>query len=82
VKWSAIRTGLRDVLGTVMGAYTLYTQTQAPPERVNLWLILAGVGLLSAPGAIGLFSLFRGNGATPDTPLPPSRSPSRSSSRR
>lgn len=59
----------------------LVQQTEAPPERVNFWLIGAGVGLLASPGAIGILSLFRGNGGTHDTPSPPSR-PREGSSRR
>jgi hypothetical protein len=65
-----------------MGAYVLYQQVNSPPERVNFWLVLAGVGLLSAPGAIGLFNLFRGNGETPPTRESGSQHRRSSSSRR
>lgn len=81
VKWSAFRTGLRDVVGTAMGAWMLYTQTQAPPERVNFFLIGFGALLLAAPGLIGAFVLSRGSDETPDTPLPPSHSRQQPSSR-
>lgn len=82
MKWSAFRTGFRDVAGTVMGLYMLYTQTQAPPERVNFVIIGTGAILVAAPGLIGAWVLSRGSGETRDTPSPPSQSARQRSSRR
>jgi hypothetical protein len=82
VRWSAFQTGLRDVVQVTTGAYMLYTQTQAPPERVNFFIIGFGALLLAAPGLIGAFVLSRGNDETRDTPSPPSHSRRQPSSRR
>ena len=85
MKWSAFLTGLRDLVTMALGAYTIFNQVQIAkdhPESVNFFLLAAGVGLLTGPGAIGVFQLRRGNGETPGTPEPPSRPRSRPSSRR
>lgn len=71
MKWSAFLTGLRDVVTMALGSYTIISQVQIArdhPASVNFFLIAAGVGLLGAPGVIGVFQVRRGNEATPSTP--------------
>jgi hypothetical protein len=78
-------TALRDVATLVAGTYAIISQVQVAkdhPESVNFWLLAVGAGLLTAPGAIGLWMVRRGSGDPPDTPEPPSRPRSRASSRR
>jgi len=78
VKWSAFLTGLRDVVTMALGSYTIVSQVQIArdhPASVNFFLIAAGVGLLGAPGVIGVFQVRRGNELTPATPEPSSIPP-------
>lgn len=61
-----------------LGSYTIVNQVQIAKEHpgsVNFFLIAAGVGLLGAPGVIGVFQVRRGNEAIPDTPELPSTPP-------
>lgn len=88
MKWSAFLTGLRDVVTMALGSYTIINQVQIAkehPNSVNFFLIAAGVGLLGAPGVIGVFQVRRGSEATPPTPeqsssppAPPQPEPSQS----
>lgn len=78
-------TGLRDVVTMVVGAVAIISQVQIAkdhPESVNFWLLAVGTGLLTAPGAIGIWMIRRGSGETPDTPEPPSQRRQRAPSRR
>jgi hypothetical protein len=85
VKWSAFLTGLRDMVTISIGSYILVLQALTAkdhPESVNFWLLAVGAGLLTAPGAIGVWMVRRGSGEIPPTPEPPSRHRPSASQRR
>lgn len=80
VKWPALRTALRDITLLGLGVAVILSQAFGPPERVNLWLIGAGLAILGVPGGIGIANAIRGSSRTQDTPSEQPSSQSSSSS--